>query len=553
MTSKKTKRIGKHRLLVILAVSVAAMAGGAGLGFLLGRMLAAQQAETRLQQYASRIMADGEASTGELRTVLAAVGASPHSYCSDAEIGYFRALIFESEYLKDAGRMRDGKILCSAALGRAALNREQFTPVFTQQDGTIVYKNLPPYQKNSDLTTITLQLGGAFVVFTPLTRMHLEAAPMHYIETLTDSPTQTSGPLLGELPPVAVGSLLTTEGESRLGESLFATRCSIHYFNCITAYTSIPEIVAANRARFVGGMVLCGLLGVFFSLALFLLLRRNKSLEQQLRRAIRQDKLRMVYQPIVNLESGRVAGAEALVRWTDEDGFTVGPDVFVRIAEERGFVGEITRLVVRHVLRDFGPLLRSHPGFRLSINVAAEDLGDAQFLPMLDAALKRAAIPAKSLAIEITEGSTVRYEAAMETIRHLRERGHSVHIDDFGTGYSSLAYLHNLSVDAIKIDRAFTQAIGTESVIVNILPQILAMAEALKLGVIVEGAETAQQADYFRSASQPIFVQGWFFGRPVPVDDFRRLLVEDEKKAPASAPAALASDESHTMKHNSAA
>jgi sensor c-di-GMP phosphodiesterase-like protein len=123
---------------------------------------------------------------------------------------------------------------------------------------------------------------------------------------------------------------------------------------------------------------------------------------------------------------------------------------------------------------------------------------------------------------------------AVETIHQLRRRGHSIHIDDFGTGYSSLSYLHDLSVDAIKIDRSFTQSIGTEAVTVAILPQILAMAQALNLLVIVEGIETEQQAEYFAIHSQPVLAQGWLFGRPVPSEQFHRLLAEDRKKATAS-------------------
>jgi sensor c-di-GMP phosphodiesterase-like protein len=240
--------------------------------------------------------------------------------------------------------------------------------------------------------------------------------------------------------------------------------------------------------------------------------------------------LSLVYQPIVELQSRRIAGAEALVRWNRKHGACVGPEVFIKIAEEQGFVGEITRLVVRHALHDFGETLRSHPGFRLSINVAAADLADPGFLPMLTRTLGEASVPARSVAIEITEGSTVMREAAIKTIRGLREKGHRVHIDDFGTGYSSLAYLHDLSVDAIKIDKAFTHTIGTGAVIAAILPQILAMAEALNLQVIAEGVESEEQASYFASAAHAILAQGWLFGRPAPPEEFFRILAEDEKK-----------------------
>ena len=253
-------------------------------------------------------------------------------------------------------------------------------------------------------------------------------------------------------------------------------------------------------------------------------------MEQQLRRAIANGKLRLVYQPIVNLEDGRIVGAEALSRWTDEDGFPVGPDVFIRLAEERGFIGAITKLVVRNALREMGETLRNHPDFQLSINAAPADLADPGFLPMLDRAVEQAGVSPRRLAIEITERGTVQSQAAMEAIRLLRQKGYSVHIDDFGTGYSSLSYLHDLSIDAIKIDRSFTKAIGTGSVIGSILPQILSIAGALHLGVIVEGIETEEQAGYFASAEGRILGQGWLYGHPVPVDELIGALVEDEMR-----------------------
>jgi sensor c-di-GMP phosphodiesterase-like protein len=151
---------------------------------------------------------------------------------------------------------------------------------------------------------------------------------------------------------------------------------------------------------------------------------------------------------------------------------------------------------------------------------------------MLEGELQRTDVRPESLSIEITESSTVRHEVAIATIQKLHERGHSVHIDDFGTGYSSLSYLHDLAINAIKIDRSFTQAIGTEAVTSTILPQIMAMAEKLHLQVIVEGIETSQQASYFNSASNQILGQGWLFGRPVSPEDFSSQFAKQENAAP---------------------
>ena len=526
----------KHRILFSLATTICLAACGTIVGYLLASAITLRITEARLDRYATQLMEDGEASSAELRTVLAAIGVSSHRSCSGDEIRYFRALIFESEYMKDAGRMRDGRIECSAALGKLATPKEQISADFTQQDGTVYYKDLAPY-RNPDLTILALQFGDSYVVFTPLTRMHLEPFPLNYVETVTDAPSQKTGSLLGE-PPQADNTILTKEGWYRRVETLFATRCSIRYFHCVTAYTSMPEIIATHRTRFDGCVLLCALLSALLGFVSSLLYRRNKSIEQQLRRAIRKDKLCLVYQPVVELCGRRIVGAEALARWTNEDGVAVGPEVFVRIAEQCGFVGEITKLVLRHVLRDCGEMLRKQPEVRVSINVAAEDLADPEFLPLLDQSLYQAGVSPRSLAIEITEGSTAKREVAIETIHSLRQRGHSVHIDDFGTGYSSLSYLHELSVDAIKIDKAFTQAIGTESVVVTVLPQILSMAEALGLEVIVEGIETPEQASYFEASAGTILAQGWLFGHPVPAGKILQLLAINKTNALLRADAA---------------
>ncbi|MGD0097262.1 MAG: EAL domain-containing protein [Terracidiphilus sp.] len=521
------KTLRKRVRLTLIAAAIATTAGTLA-GILLVRAFTVRVTEIRLEQYAAQIMADGEASSAELRTILAAMSASAHAPCSAAEIGYFRDLIFESDFLKDAGRVRDGKIECSAALGRLTHSIAQPEPDLIQQDGTKIYKNLSLHQSPSQLMT-TLQLGDSFVVFTPYTRMHLEPPPMHYSETATDAPTLMPVRLLGESSGASM-PVLTTEGIAHVGDSLYATRCSIRFFTCVTAFTSLPEVVQANWTRCAGGVALCGLSSGLFAILVSLLYRRNKSLEQQLRRAIARDKLRVFYQPIVHLASRRIAGAEALVRWTNEEGHTIGPDVFVKLAEQNGFVGAITKLVLRHSLRDLGTTLRSHPEFKLSINVAASDLSDSKFLPMLEDSLKREAVPAKSLTIEITESSTVRRDVAIEAIRALRRKGHNVHIDDFGTGYSSLAYLHELSVDAIKIDKAFTQAIGTEAASMAILPNILAMASALNLRVIAEGVETQEQASYFAEGDDSILTQGWLFGRPMPATELRKVLDAGREK-----------------------
>jgi sensor c-di-GMP phosphodiesterase-like protein len=517
-----------QRVIVTLVSTIFLAAAGALGGYLLGHAVVLRQAEARLDAYANRILMEGITSSAESRAILATMNSSPYAFCSDAEIEYFRQLIFQSQFLKAAGRMQGGTLDCSTTSGRTVLAQPQFTPTIARKDGTKIYKNLSPFRVD-DQDVISVQLGDSFVVYNPYDLASLDAPPMHFTATAIDSLTRQGDSLLGQIPNVEK-HILMRDGKVQVGNTLYATRCATDGETCMTASISFPDALAVGRGLSLAYLAVGAVSGAFIGLLFPLLYSRNKSIEQQLVRAIRADALTVAYQPIVDLATGRIVEAEALVRWTDEYKNAVGPDVFIKIAEERGFVGQITKLVLRHALRDFGPTLRARSTFRVNVNIAASDLADSDFLPMVELALADAEVSPRNLGIEITESYTARQQVARNTILRLRRKGHYVAIDDFGTGYSSLAYLHDLSVDAIKIDKAFTKAIGTDAVTVSILPQILTMAETLKLRVVVEGIETKAQADYFTASNQRIHAQGWLFGRPVPARMFLQMLDEEDAK-----------------------
>ncbi len=517
-----------RRVRVTLAATLAATAAGVSVGFLLARTIVMRVAEVRLVGEANRGLAAADGYAADARNALAAMNASPFPHCSDSELTYFRHIFFNSRYLREGGRMAGGQIDCSTTLGRNELPRDRFKPIYLSEDGFRIYWNLPPFRSANQATAV-LQAGTAYVDLAM--DMSSEALPpgASLKTSLRHLPGQSASPSSGGNGPV-----FREDGYRRVGGMLSATRCSASNPECVTAAISVANAYRMGRPMFAVCMALMGLAGGLRGFLASLAYRRNRTLEQQLLRAIRRDGLRLVYQPVVDLASRRIVGAEALVRWTDEKGLAVPPEVLIRRAEERGFVGEITRLAVRHVLRDLGALLRGDPGFHVSVNVTAFDLAEVGFVPMLEAALAQAGVRPESMTIEITESSTARHERAIETIRQLRAAGHRVHIDDFGTGYSSLAYLQDLAVDGIKIDQVFTRAIGTGSVSVGIVPQILAMAEVLHLEVVVEGIETEEQARYFVQADKPIRAQGWLFGRPAPADEFLEMLARDRANDPAA-------------------
>lgn len=517
--------IFQDRVLVARTTTITMAVCGLVAGYFLGCALAIQLAKNWLDQNAELVAVQDDASFAEARNLLAGLKGSPSSFCSEAEIAHFRELVFRSDYLKDVGRIRGGKIECSATEGRLARPLGQFKSQSAQQDGTIAYSNLVPI-RDASLKRTGLQLGTAYVVFGSHLPPRMGPIPLQLTVNMRDGANEQ---VAGGGPSESLIS--TTDGTGRSEDTLYATRCSTLHQTCVMASAPVSDALKDEIITIAGTTLVFGVFGTVIGVAFSFVYNRSRDLCQQLRRAISGDKIQLVYQPIVNLNSRKVVGAEALARWNDEDGNAVSPDIFIKIAEEHEFVGELTKKVLRLALRSFADTLRNNPDFRLSINVSGADLVDPNFLPMLDDTLKRAKVDAKSLVIEITERSTAENAVAMETIRELRRREHSVHIDDFGTGYSNLDKLLYLFADTIKIDKAFTRVIGTESVTVVILPQILAMAKSLNLDVVVEGVETEQQADYFSSVQQKIFAQGWLYGRPIAAEDFYRLLARDLPKS----------------------
>ena len=517
----------KQRIFITLVATVLACAFGAMVGYMIGRAAVFHLAESRLVLSSAHTLSAVSSYSGEARDILEKINGAPLPFCTEADLRVIRTLLFHSHYLKEAGRLHGTAVACSATYGLVDLPTIQAKPDFTMLDGTRLYKRLNGFQMDFD--GLSFRTGDSYVVMNPYAELP-PGAFAHIKITMLDALSRSTTSFIdGSKVPEPY---LSQTGSYRVGGILYATICSALNHTCLTTFQSEAEALQADTTQLTVYVLAGALAGALIGLFCSLFYQRSTSIEQHLRRAIRKDQLYVVYQPIVELADGRIVGAEALVRLTSVEGFAIGPDIFVKIAEELGFVGQITELVVRHVLRDFQETLRTHPGFHLSVNAASADMSDPEFLPMLSRSLELAKVSAKSLIIEITEGSTVRHAEAMEGIRQLRLKGHSVHIDDFGTGYSSLSYLHALSVDAIKIDRAFTQAIGTDAVTVSILPQILAMAEKLNLEVVVEGVETPVQAEFFASSSRPIRAQGWLFGRPVLAEEFHRIFAEDERKRP---------------------
>lgn len=500
-------------------LTLASIALGLFAGYLIGRESILHATNNHLEEYANLLLQQDMELGTEVEDALAKANASPYPACSVEDITLLRRLTFEARFLKDVGRQVGTTFLCSATTSDLATPTQLPTPDMQKQGSFSIYFHFPlPVPAGSHALMVAVKKSN--VVVNPNAFSEFSQLPIHYSVGVLDrskpagSENRIVSLIAGEqsIPNEA----LESKTPVRIGGTLYLAHCSTRFPVCAMTFIGMQEVWQSNRALMAGYVATGGAAGVSCAIAFLLSGRKKRSHTQQLKRAILMGKLSVAYQPIVELGSHRIVGAEALARWTDEDGDSIRPETIIALAEAEGFVSEITRFVLTRSVKELEPILEHKPNFRLSINLAPSDLADPRLLLLLDEQLQDSPISPSNIAFELTERATFDRELAISSIRRLRERGHSVLIDDFGTGYSNLAYLTELNVDGIKINRSFIATLGTESVTASIVPQILAVAKAFDLSVVVQGIEREEQAKYFASDDPHILGQGWFFGLPVP-------------------------------------
>ncbi len=253
-------------------------------------------------------------------------------------------------------------------------------------------------------------------------------------------------------------------------------------------------------------------------------------LSTDLRSAIDTGELFLLYQPIIDLDTEQIKGLEALVRWEHPTRGTLGPGVFIELAEQTGLIVPLGRWVLREACRqmaewDAAGLVSPN----MSVNISARQLGDADLITDITDSLTTYSISPERLCIEVTESLLIdETEFTMERLRAIHEVGASLAVDDFGTGYSSLSYLRRYPFDRLKIDRAFVQAMGdgnsSRERDIEIVRAIIDLATRLDVDVVAEGIETDIEWHLLQSLGCGLG-QGFYFSRPVPPTEIAPKLV----------------------------
>lgn len=347
-----------------------------------------------------------------------------------------------------------------------------------------------------------------------------------YIREVLASSSRDGDQLLLDVGGIVLGAHGLMPDHAPLGKRVFAERSSRFPVTAMALPARNAPLQRIER-DYLGPIFASGLLVVLLGIFVKRSLKGGGLHQRAISRALRSGEFVPYFQPLVDATDGRWVGAEVLIRWQHPRKGVVGPDIFIPLAESSDLIKPMTRDLFRSVSLALAEL-KLPEGFRLSFNVSAKHMRCKSIVDDCASLQRGIRQPHVQVVLELTERELLPSEAdTREIFDALHRIGIKIALDDFGTGHSSLSYLHDLEIDALKIDRSFVAKIGTHTASEQVLNSILELAAKLQLTTIAEGVETWPQAQYLSERGVPV-LQGFLFGRPMPAEAFiRRMAASD--------------------------
>ncbi len=476
--------------------------------------------EKQALSYAREVLVRAEMVADQVTSGLSElVTADQNATCSEANISLMRRIAMSSIYIKAVGRVDGNHMVCSSLEG-SDVPFDLGEPALVSPSGVIARGDVQlPIAE--DMSFVVLQSGDYALILHkehPIDTGEVEEGVILAAITRTKAWTFASN---GDVP---------AEWISFLGESDRAVEVTSNYVISLIAsdrydLVGIAAIPIGELDTLVDHIANVAIpIGIVASTILIAIIfyfrRRHSELPAVIRSALKRDEFFLEYQPIIDTDSGKWVGAEALLRWQRRNGERIRPDIFIPAAEEAGMIQGVTDRVLELVRRDVGPFFKFHPDFYISINLSSADLHDVQTATKFQNLSTEIGAADGNLIVEATETSFTMPDKARETIKQLRNLGISIAIDDFGTGYSSLSSLKNLDVQYLKIDKSFVDSVTREAVTSKVVLHIVDLAKTLNLEIIAEGVESEDQVKVLKSLGVRFF-QGWYFAEPQSLDQLR--------------------------------
>ena len=492
-----------------------------------------RQGQQEVETSAMRATALAEARVDDAIDALDALAAHGVNACQPGEIAALRRAVFDTIPVKDIEIVGfDGQTLCTqlgVPLGDRGLTASErlsgadgyFIDIMRLADG----RKMVRLRRKVGAGPTEIAALMPTTLFLP--QVSTQGGPFGGYARIT---TQ-AGTVLAEVgaPPhaQAAGVYAATSSSGKFG-----FRADV-----VTPRGTIP----ADKAdlKWVGVMASAGIVVIFGVFAIVLTRRAPGNPVAEIERALEAGEFVPYYQPIVDIRSGQLRGAEVLVRWKKPDGTLVLPGAFIPLAESSGLIREMTRDLMRRVCVEAGEALGRRPAMKISFNFAGKLFADDSIVKDVRKIFSASPIKLSQVVLEVTERDPIEnFTEARQIIAALQGLGVRIAIDDVGTGHNGLSYMLKLGVDIIKIDKMFVDAIGTDRNSTTIVETLIDLAHNMRMDVVAEGVENFEQVIHLRELGVRS-AQGYVFAPPLPGSAFLQL-VEAIDPLPVAAPAEAA-------------
>ncbi|MFZ4430951.1 MAG: EAL domain-containing protein [Phycisphaerales bacterium] len=422
--------------------------------------------------------------------------------------------VYRSPAFREAGLVRDGQLVATSLgpvtppmpLGATQMSRQEVTGL--QVVGMVRTKVM-----ETDSLVLAWSTGPKAEVNLLVDPRLLQAAVLGP-EELREGAAVVRGPG-GEV-------ILESEaGSSQRGSGVWLSERAVSPKYAITHEASVARSWALRRwsddawLLTIGGLLTCGVMALLVGEAS----SRRKGLEEEIKVALAKGEFEPHYQPIMDMATGRCAGAEVLLRWKHPESGYVRPDLFIQTAESSGLIDPIMDQVMARAASDLGPLLASRPDLHIGFNLTPEQFATPGLPMRLLRHFHEGTIRPGQVHLEATERTALESDAVAKVFDELKRLGFGIALDDFGTGYSNLASLSRLSFDVLKIDASFVRRIGQGHVSEGVLEAITHLGATLGVQMVAEGVETAEQHEHLKARGVQMG-QGWLYAKAMPAGEF---------------------------------
>ena len=509
-----------RRLRAYVAIFVGALAAGVPVALLLRGLdnYIEREATDEARLAAQRAIARAEWRIGQSIVALETIGGTGLRGCADVELDLVRRVVMSTTPIKQV------------TVVDAAGNPQCLLPV--GGDATALSRELRTADDRVFLGVIRTEQGERALRLA----WRRAGAPLHLTAQLPAdvflpdgaANTAASNPVVRIM--LNEGTLIaarddTADGAKADADSIHIENASTRYPLIVTATVSRAAVFAARSdLRMVGTIGAATLAVLIVALALLFPWRGRSNPIVEMERALEEGRFIPYYQPVINLRSGAIVGAEVLMRWRKADGSIVPPAMFIPLAESSGLILDMTKALMVAARDELGPALAARPRVRLGFNLTAAHFNDEIIVEEVREVFAASPIRLSQIVLEVTERQPLDdLDMARSVIAALQELGCKVAIDDVGTGHGGLSYMLKLGVNYIKIDKMFVDAIGTERYSTTIIETLIDLAHNMRMEIFAEGVETFEQVKYLRDRG--IFLaQGYAFAPPLPGALFRQLL-----------------------------